>query len=50
MHLHVGKPLLGDEPLEAARVLLHEEVAEEERRLPDVNVEVCGVVCGVSAV
>ena len=47
MHLHVGQSLLGDESLEATRVLLHEEVAEEERRLPDVNVEECGVVCGV---
>ena len=40
MHLHVGQPLLGNEPLEATRVLLHEEVAEEERRLVRVRVRV----------
>ena len=38
MHLHVGQPLLGDNPLEATRILLHEEVAQEQRRLRKVEV------------
>ena len=41
--------MLGDESLEAARVLLDEEVAQEQRYLPDVSVEACGAVRGVSA-
>lgn len=38
VHLHVGQPLLGDDPLEATRILLHEEVAQEQRRLCKVEV------------
>ena len=48
-HLHAGQAVLGDESLEAARVLLDEEVAQEQRRLPDVSVEARGAVCGVFA-
>ena len=48
-HLHAGQAVLGDEALEAARVLLDEEVAQEQRRLPDVSVEACGAVRGVFA-
>ena len=48
-HLHAGQAVLGDESLEAARVLLDEEVAQEQRRLPDVSVEACGAVRGVFA-
>ena len=48
-HLHAGQAVLGDESLEAARVLLDEEVAQEQRRLPDVSAEACGAVRGVFA-
>ena len=48
-HLHAGQAVLGDESLEAARVLLDEEVAQEQRRLPDVSAEACGAVRDVFA-